>query len=86
MLLLHGYPLSGALFARVREALQDDYKVLTVDHHGYGLSDAPETSENVATYAGDALAVMDHLASSRWAARSPCRCTSRRRTDSRASC
>lgn len=61
MLLLHGYPLSGALFARVREALQDDYTVLTVDHRGYGLSEAPETPEDVATYAGDALAVMDHL-------------------------
>ena len=61
MLLLHGYPLSGALFARVRDALQGDYTVLTVDHRGYGLSEAPETPEDVATYASDALAVMDHL-------------------------
>ena len=61
MLLLHGYPLSGALFARVRDTLQGDYTVLTVDHRGYGLSEAPETPDDVAVYAGDALAVMDHL-------------------------
>lgn len=61
MLLLHGYPLSGALFARVRDALQDDYTVLTVDHRGYGLSEAPGTPDSVETYAEDALAVMDRL-------------------------
>ncbi|SDY92473.1 alpha/beta fold hydrolase [Citreimonas salinaria] len=61
MLLLHGYPLSGALFARVRDALQDDYTVLTVDHRGYGLSEAPEIPQDIGTYANDALAVMDHL-------------------------
>ena len=61
MLLLHGYPLSGALFARVRDALQDDYTVLTVDHRGYGLSEAPETPDNIQTYAEDALADMTHL-------------------------
>lgn len=61
MLLLHGYPLSGALFARVRDALQDDYTIVTVDHRGYGLSEAPETPDNVGTYADDALAVLDHL-------------------------
>ncbi len=61
MLLLHGYPLSGALFARVRDTLQGDFTILTVDHRGYGLSEAPETPDDVATYAGDALAVMDHL-------------------------
>lgn len=61
MLLLHGYPLSGALFARVRDALQDDYTVLTVDHRGYGRSEAPEIPEDVAIYASDAFAVMDSL-------------------------
>jgi pimeloyl-ACP methyl ester carboxylesterase len=61
MLLLHGYPLSGALFARVRDALQSDHTVLTVDHRGYGLSEAPEIPDNVKVYAEDALAVMTHL-------------------------
>jgi pimeloyl-ACP methyl ester carboxylesterase len=61
MLLLHGYTLSGALFARVRDALQGEYTVLTVDHRGYGLSEAPEIPDNVKIYAEDALAVMTHL-------------------------
>ncbi|WP_299654469.1 alpha/beta hydrolase [uncultured Jannaschia sp.] len=61
MVLLHGYPLSGALFARVRDALDEDYTVLTVDHRGYGQSEAPETPEDIALYAEDALAVMDQV-------------------------
>jgi pimeloyl-ACP methyl ester carboxylesterase len=61
MLLLHGYPLSGALFARVRDALQDDYTVITLDHRGYGKSEAPEVPGSIKTYANDALAVLDRL-------------------------
>jgi 3-oxoadipate enol-lactonase len=61
MLLLHGYPLSGALFARVRDALQEEWTVITVDHRGYGLSEAPEVPDSIEVYAGDALAVLDHL-------------------------
>lgn len=61
MLLLHGYPLSGALFSRVRGALQDDHTVITVDHRGYGLSEAPGVPDSIEVYAGDALAVLDHL-------------------------
>jgi 3-oxoadipate enol-lactonase len=49
MLLLHGYPLSGALFARVRDTLQGDHTVLTVDYRGYGLSEAPGTPGDVAS-------------------------------------
>lgn len=61
MLLLHGYPLSGALFARVRDALQNDYTVITLDHRGYGLSEAPGLPHSIEVYASDALAVLDHL-------------------------
>ncbi|WP_341938160.1 alpha/beta fold hydrolase [Marinimicrobium sp. C2-29] len=61
MLLLHGYPLSGALFARVREALQGEYTVITLDHRGYGLSEAPGKPHSIELYASDALAVLDHL-------------------------
>lgn len=61
MLLLHGYPLSGALFARVREPLEEDFTVITVDHRGYGLSEAPGVPDSVEVYASDALAVLDHL-------------------------
>ena len=61
MLLLHGYPLSGALFARNRDALAEQYQVITVDHRGYGLSEAPAVPDDVSLYASDALAVLDEL-------------------------
>ncbi|MEI4263636.1 alpha/beta fold hydrolase [Roseovarius sp. D0-M9] len=61
LLLLHGYPLSGAMFGRVRAALEDDWTVITVDHRGYGLSDAPDVPNSIEVYAEDALAVLDHL-------------------------
>lgn len=63
MLLLHGYPLSGELFARNRDALvAAGYRVITLDHRGYGNSTAPASQPgSIPTYAQDALAVMDQL-------------------------
>ncbi|WP_407543256.1 alpha/beta hydrolase (plasmid) [Deinococcus radiomollis] len=63
MLLLHGYPLSGELFARNRDALASaGYRVITIDHRGYGMSTAPaDAPGDLQTYAKDALAVMDKL-------------------------
>lgn len=63
MLLLHGYPLSGELFSRNRDALAAaGYRVITIDHRGYGQSTAPAADPgSLQTYASDALAVMDKL-------------------------
>lgn len=63
MLLLHGYPLSGELFSRNRDALTAaGYRVITIDHRGYGKSVAPSGAPgDLATYAADALGVMDQL-------------------------
>lgn len=61
MLLIHGYPLSGALFARNREALAEQYRVITIDQRGYGQSEAPAVPDTIETYAQDALAVLDAL-------------------------
>ncbi|MFW8628511.1 alpha/beta fold hydrolase [Deinococcus sp. ME38] len=63
MLLLHGYPLSGELFSRNRDALAAaGYRVITIDHRGYGKSVAPAGAPgDLATYAADALGVMDQL-------------------------
>lgn len=61
LLLLHGYPLSGALFARNVEALSQEYQVITVDHRGYGLSLTPAVPDTVGIYASDAMAVLDEL-------------------------
>lgn len=61
MLLLHGYPLSGALFARNRDALSQHFKVITVDHRGYGKSTAPGVPDSADIYAKDALDVLTQL-------------------------
>ena len=63
MLLLHGYPLSGELFARNRGALASaGYRVITIDQRGCGMSTAPAGDPgSLETYAKDALAVMDSL-------------------------
>jgi pimeloyl-ACP methyl ester carboxylesterase len=61
IVLLHGYPLSGALFSRVTDALDDAHRVITIDHRGYGMSTTPEPVDSVEVYAEDALAVLDEL-------------------------
>jgi pimeloyl-ACP methyl ester carboxylesterase len=61
MVLLHGYPLSGALFSRVRDALEEDYTVITIDHRGYGKSEAPAMPASIDIYAEDAIAVLDEI-------------------------
>ena len=61
MMLVHGYPLSGELFAKNRAALSRRYTVVTPDLRGFGNSTTPDTKGGVALYAKDMLAVMDHL-------------------------
>lgn len=61
MLLMHGYPLSGALFSRVRDALSTRYRVITVDHRGYGKSETSGIPDSVSVYAQDALAVLRRM-------------------------
>ena len=61
LVLLHGYPLSGALFSRVRPALEEHFTVVTLDHRGYGQSQARRAGGSVEAYAEDALAVIDEL-------------------------
>ncbi len=61
MVLVHGYPLSGDLFARNRNALAKRYKVITMDLRGYGRSSAPEVPASISIYAKDVLDVMNKL-------------------------
>lgn len=61
IVLIHGYPLSGALFARVANELARNHTVITLDLRGYGQSHAPGVTDSVNVYAEDALAVMDKL-------------------------
>ncbi len=61
LLLVHGYPLSGALFARVVNGLAQRHTVITPDLRGYGQSHAPGMTDSVDVYAEDMLALMDKL-------------------------
>ncbi len=61
LMLVHGYPLSGELFAKNRAALARRYTVITPDLRGFGSSTAPDANGSVQIYAKDMLAVMDHL-------------------------
>jgi len=61
MMLVHGYPLSGELFAKNRAVLARRYTVVTPDLRGFGDSKTPDTKGGVELYAKDMLAVMDHL-------------------------
>ena len=62
LLLLHGYPLSGDLFRDNRDMLSRRFRVITMDLRGFGQS-ATSGAEpgSVATYARDAIALMDAL-------------------------
>jgi len=61
LMLIHGYPLSGELFARNRAALARHYTVVTPDLRGFGSSTTPDADGSVQIYAKDMLGVMDHL-------------------------
>ncbi len=61
LMLVHGYPLSGELFAKNRAALSRRYTVVTPDLRGFGSSTTPDTKGGVQLYAKDMLAVMNHL-------------------------
>ncbi|MGI8748215.1 MAG: alpha/beta fold hydrolase [Deinococcus sp.] len=62
VLLVHGYPLSGELFAKNRAALSRHYRVITLDLRGFGKSTAPQgDAGSLQTYAKDALGVLDAL-------------------------
>ena len=62
VLLIHGYPLSGELFSRNRDALSQQYQVITLDLRGFGKSSAPQDDPgSLNSYAADALGLLDKL-------------------------
>nr|WP_042183582.1 3-oxoadipate enol-lactonase [Kibdelosporangium sp. MJ126-NF4] len=44
-----------------REALSDEYRVISYDHRGHGKSPVPPGPYEIADLAGDVLAMLDHL-------------------------
>ncbi len=68
MLLLHGYPQTGAMWAEAAVRLAEHFTVVVADLRGYGRSDTPRDREkrnhssySKRTMARDMVAVMSHL-------------------------
>ncbi len=61
LVLVHGYPLSGALFAYQQAGLASRFQVITLDLPGFGQFTATGGSASTAYYAQAVLALLDHL-------------------------
>src|SRR5215469_5269286 len=62
VVLVHGYPLSGASWERQTAVLLDKgYRVITYDRRGFGRSSQPTTGYNYDTFAGDLRKLITHL-------------------------
>ena len=62
LLLVSGQASAPQIWTGVREAFAERYRVVTFDHRGTGDSDKPEApSYSTRGFAGDAIAVLDHL-------------------------
>lgn len=68
LLLLHGFPQTHALWARVAPVLARDFNVITPDLRGYGASSKPRGVENYTfrEMGADQLALMAHLGHERF--------------------
>jgi haloacetate dehalogenase len=72
LLLLHGYPQTGAMWHLVAPALAEDHTVVVADLRGYGASSKPQTTDDHEPYskramARDQVAVMAELGFERFA-------------------
>jgi non-heme chloroperoxidase len=62
VVLIHGYPLSGASWEKqVPVLLEAGYRVLTYDRRGFGKSSQPTTGYNYDTFAEDLHKLVTHL-------------------------
>ena len=62
VVLIHGYPLSGASWEKqVPALLNAGYRVITYDRRGFGRSAQPTTGYNYDTFAGDLHRLLIHL-------------------------
>ena len=62
VVLLHGFPLNGAMWDDVVPALADRYHVIVPDLRGHGASDAPAGPYEMVDHAADVVALLDTLA------------------------
>jgi 3-oxoadipate enol-lactonase len=61
VVLLHGYPLSSAIWQTQQQGLSSDYRVITPDLRGFGHSPAPEGVYEMDALALDVLNLLDSL-------------------------
>ena len=62
VVLIHGYPLSGASWERQVSALLDGgYRVITYDRRGFGKSSQPTEGYHYDTFAEDLHKLITHL-------------------------
>jgi pimeloyl-ACP methyl ester carboxylesterase len=62
VVLIHGYPLSGASWEKQLPILLDaDHRVITYDRRGFGKSSQPTTGYNYDTFAEDLHKLVTHL-------------------------
>lgn len=62
VVLIHGWPLSGASWERQISALQEaGYRVITYDRRGFGQSDKPRDGYDYDTFAEDLEGVLEEL-------------------------
>ena len=59
--MIHGAQGDQTMFAGLAEVFAEDYRVLTFDQRGSGLSDKPDMPYSIAMLADDTAALMDHL-------------------------
>jgi 3-oxoadipate enol-lactonase len=65
VMLLHGFPLNGAMWDDLVPALADRYHLIVPDLRGHGATDAPDGPYEMADYAADVVALLDRLDISR---------------------
>ena len=59
--MIHGAQGDQTMFAGLAEVFAEDYRVLTFDQRGSGLSEKPDMPYSIAMLADDTAALMDHL-------------------------
>jgi pimeloyl-ACP methyl ester carboxylesterase len=62
VVLLHGFPLTSAIWERQQRELSDRFRVITPDLRGHGQSPVPEGGYDMESLAADVLALLDTLA------------------------
>ena len=61
LLMIHGAQGDQSMFAEMAAAFAGDYRVLTFDQRGSGLSAKPDMAYSIAMFADDTSALMEHL-------------------------